>query len=445
MEDIQGSEDREKSLYLTQIRYLDEQLERCQLKCDKLQKQNKDLVSLYRALEQEKNDITEYLKYSEAAKEKEGDELVVKLEKLQQAAERDREALELQHSQEQQELQEQRDKLDSVVTGQGEVLKEQEEQTQQLTELLQQWPAVELLEKQLVCLHDQHEAAFQSLKMEALLERTKLMEERRSTVDASIKKKIWKIVQEERAQHSEQLKKLQTLLKKNMKLWEQKKEMLDTKWSLCHMMDQMRDSIHRFNQEASNCKEEMEQLRMKLDQMKEELEDCSFTDKCLQQEEQTQRLLLTSASDESNQKTAEVAQFRAELQMETGRRKKLEDDVQKAVRILRHILKDSENLSEKEMLNLLEILESTVPQGIDSAPQGSLEKSSEGQKPGTTVLKPDRAETHNLATDPMFLMARYRPGDLGLVPRPAWKQKPALSSSQQESLQLKVCSSSSDA
>lgn len=55
----------------------------------------------------------------------------------------------------------------------GEVLKEQEEQTQQLTELLQQWPAVELLEKQLVRLQDQHEAAFQSLKMEALLERTK--------------------------------------------------------------------------------------------------------------------------------------------------------------------------------------------------------------------------------------------------------------------------------
>lgn len=78
------------------------------------------MVSLYRALEQEKNDITEYLKYSVAAKEKEGDELVVKLEKLQQAAERDREALELQHRQEQQELQEQRDELDSVVTGQGE-------------------------------------------------------------------------------------------------------------------------------------------------------------------------------------------------------------------------------------------------------------------------------------------------------------------------------------
>lgn len=38
-----------------------------------------------------------------------------------------------------------------------------------------------------------------------------------------------------------------------------------------------------------------------------------------------------------------------------------------------------------------------------------------------------RAETPNTATDPLYLMARYRPGDLGLVPRPTWKHKSAFS------------------
>lgn len=38
-----------------------------------------------------------------------------------------------------------------------------------------------------------------------------------------------------------------------------------------------------------------------------------------------------------------------------------------------------------------------------------------------------RADTLNLATDPMFLMVRYRLGDLGLVPRPTWEHKPSSS------------------
>lgn len=95
---------------------------RCQLKREKLEKQNKDLVCLYGALEKDKNDITEYLKHSVAAKEKEVDELVVQLEQQQRAAEQDREALKLQHSQQEQQLQKQIDKLNLGNVRQGETV-----------------------------------------------------------------------------------------------------------------------------------------------------------------------------------------------------------------------------------------------------------------------------------------------------------------------------------
>ncbi|TNN52208.1 hypothetical protein EYF80_037564 [Liparis tanakae] len=36
------------------------------------------------------------------------------------------------------------------------------------------------------------------------------------------------------------------------------------------------------------------------------------------------------------------------------------------------------------------------------------------------------AVTLNMATDPLFLMTRYRPGDLGFVPRPTWDQRPSV-------------------
>ncbi|KAM7391043.1 hypothetical protein PAMP_021760 [Pampus punctatissimus] len=102
MSDVISSDDKEKSLYLKQIGYLDEQLERCQLKCDELVKQNNSLVSQCSSLKTDKKDVTEYLKHSLAAKQKEVEEV---LEQLKEAEE-DSEALKMQ-------LQEQMDELKS--------------------------------------------------------------------------------------------------------------------------------------------------------------------------------------------------------------------------------------------------------------------------------------------------------------------------------------------
>lgn len=98
---------------------------RSQLRCDELEKQNKDFVSLHSVLQQEKKDITEYLKLSVADKDKDVDELLVELEKLQRADEQDLEALKLLHREQQQELQEQIDQLNAGMMGQGETVRGQ--------------------------------------------------------------------------------------------------------------------------------------------------------------------------------------------------------------------------------------------------------------------------------------------------------------------------------
>lgn len=98
---------------------------RCQLTCDELKKQKQDFVCLCRALQQETQDVTEYLQHSVAARDQEAEELLEELEKLQQAAERDTEALKLLHTEQLQEAQEQVDELKTVMVGQGETVRGQ--------------------------------------------------------------------------------------------------------------------------------------------------------------------------------------------------------------------------------------------------------------------------------------------------------------------------------
>ncbi|XP_038590772.1 autophagy-related protein 11-like, partial [Micropterus salmoides] len=170
MADVIGSDNKELSLYLIQIQYLDEQLERCQLKCDELQKQNKDLLSQYRVLEKDNKDTTEHLKRSLVAKEKKVDELTERLESQLQAVEQHRKALNLQHSQQIQQLQDQFNKLNSESEMQVAKFKELQGQKEQLMQRMQQLSDMESLKKQLVIQKEEHEAAIHSLKKEAELE-----------------------------------------------------------------------------------------------------------------------------------------------------------------------------------------------------------------------------------------------------------------------------------
>ncbi|XP_038559694.1 cilia- and flagella-associated protein 157-like [Micropterus salmoides] len=421
MADEVGSEDRDTWLYLIQIQYLDKQLERCQLKCDELEKQNKDLVSQYNALEKDNKDIIDFLKRSLVAKEKKGEKLAERLESQQQAAEQDWQALNLQHSQQILKLQEQINKLSSESKMQAAKFEEQQEQKEQL---MQQLSDMESLEKQLASQQEKHEAAVLRLTREAEMERERI-EKRQNAVHYYIKMKTSNIVQEERAQHSERLEKVQLLLSENMDLWDEKDAVRGRDAFLCYEVDDLKKNINSMTQESLTYKKEVEKLTKKCRQLEVKLKACGITERSMLAKEETLRQRLASGSKKCRQKTAEAGQLGAELQKERSRKKQLEGDIHEAVIILRHILEEAPE-SQGKIRRLQEILKSPIPQSTGFDLKDSTEKSSGEQKPQTSDPKPARAETVNAATDPLFLMARYRPGDLGLVPRPTWKHKPAI-------------------
>ncbi|XP_039659773.1 cilia- and flagella-associated protein 157-like isoform X2 [Perca fluviatilis] len=427
MADVIGSEDKEKSLYLIQIKYLDEQLERYQLQCDELEQQNKDLASQYSALEKDKQDITEYLKHAVLGKDKEAEELAAQLESQQRIGQQDREARVLQQSQEVQELQDQIDELTSESRLLVAKFEEQQELAEQLEQLLQRQSEMEFLRKQLVSENEEHDAAIENLKNDAESERNKMFEVRWGTLEVCVRKKASHIIQEERAQHRELREKVEELLDRNTELWSEKNELRDTEDFLLFQLDNMKEDIDKVSKKSFTSKKEVEQLTKTCQQLRAELKRCSAAYDTTLTKKEALRQRLASVSAKCHQKTAQAGQLRAELQRESSARRQLEAIVQEAVLILSHILMDSEKVSETQWKRLQEILQSPP-----STPE---------EEPQTCDPEAARAQTLNIATDPLFLFARYRPGDLGLVPRPMWKQKAAFSrsrhpgASQQETVQ----------
>ncbi|TDH12667.1 hypothetical protein EPR50_G00049270 [Perca flavescens] len=424
MADVIASEDKENSLYLIQIKYLDEQLERYQLQCDELEQQNKDLASQYSALEKDKQDITEYLKHAVLGKDKEVEELAAQLESQQRIGQQDREAQVLQQSQEVQELQDQIDELTSESRVLVAKFEEQQELAEQLEQLLQRQSEMEFLRKQLVSENEEHDAAIENLKNDAESERNKMFEVRWGTLEVCVRKKASHIIQEERAQHSELREKVEELLDRNTELWSEKNELRDTEDFLLFQLDNIKEDIDRVSKKSFSSKKEVEQLTKTCRQLRAELKSCSAAYESTLTKKEALRQRLASVSAKCHQKTAQTGQLRAELQRESSVRRQLEALVQEAVLILSHILTDSEKVSETQWKRLQEILLSTPE-----------------EEPQTCDPEAARAQTLNIATDPLFLFARYRPGDLGLVPRPMWKQKAAISrsrhpgASQQETVQ----------
>ncbi|KAM7391044.1 hypothetical protein PAMP_021761 [Pampus punctatissimus] len=291
-----------------------------------------------------------------------------------------------------------------------------------------------------ISLKEQHGAAFNSLKMDATSERAKIMLEAQKNTKICLKERVSEILEEELAQHSKKMEQLEFLLKENMALWKEKDRMHE----LC---SEMEEDLIKVTQKSLSFENEVEQLSIKNQQLREKLKDCSVNlqrhqDMLVKNEAQLvkerQRL-----SEQHRQKAAEADQLGAELEEERSRRRRLEAVVQEAVIILRHILKESEKTAETErkMQRLLDILESSAPlgtgsnpqgtgstpPGTDSTPQGTGSACVGGQGARSSGPKSARAETLKLSTDPMFLLNKYRPGDFGLVPRPRWKHNPTAS------------------
>ncbi|MED6245227.1 hypothetical protein ATANTOWER_000374 [Ataeniobius toweri] len=164
---------QERSLLLVQIRYLEDELERYELTYEELEKQNKELLSHYNKLENEKRVKTEHLKRLVAAKEKRVKELHEQLMTQHLTAKLDRKSLQQEHSRMKQELQEQINELQAKLGKQAVALEQNEKHIMELKQQVLERGSeeVELSKKK-----TEHEAIIHSLKRNAELDSEKLIQ-----------------------------------------------------------------------------------------------------------------------------------------------------------------------------------------------------------------------------------------------------------------------------
>ncbi|KAM9823024.1 cilia- and flagella-associated protein 157 [Syngnathus typhle] len=195
-------------LYLKQIRYLEEQLEKCQTKCEELENQVQDLLYEQRVLRKDKADVTRYLKRSLDAKDKRVEMLMEQVESQQEAAERQKKCMEQLEATVQQ-LEARIQELNSEICAQVEKLEAQAGQLVALEEKL-------LKQKQ-----DQ-EASVRHLKEEAERDKTNMIAKTMRNMEVVFEDQMGKVLQQEREENSEKMLQLKNMLGENMTLWEEK-------------------------------------------------------------------------------------------------------------------------------------------------------------------------------------------------------------------------------
>ncbi|XP_061671996.1 cilia- and flagella-associated protein 157-like [Syngnathoides biaculeatus] len=169
-----ASGDKEKDLYVVQIRFLNEELERQQLKCERLEKEKTSLARRCVSVETEKKDVVEYLKMELFEKEDEVDRLADHLDQSLREAHADRDDLRNRLTGELRELQDRVHQLEDDNAGLVARLAAVETFEKQKEQLMFNMVAVE---KKLAEREEEHADAMQAAKMEALLEKTRLEKE----------------------------------------------------------------------------------------------------------------------------------------------------------------------------------------------------------------------------------------------------------------------------
>ncbi|XP_031726478.1 cilia- and flagella-associated protein 157-like [Anarrhichthys ocellatus] len=429
------SDDREKDLYLTQIRYLNEQVERYQLKCDQHERQKKDLSSQYSSLEKEKKDVVDFLKRSVLEKEAEADELTEQLESQRRAADEEREALLLQLGQLRKEHQDRTEGLNAgnrTLTARLASLEEFQKQKEQLTSNM------ESLEKQLVSQEEQHKAAIHNLEMKALLDKKRLEKEMESHV-ATMAAEVQHLVDQKVPQttrlalqeNTEVKSRIGQLSEQTLSLMGENSALRDRKIRLSVDVDILEQMLSETSRKSCVRKKVAEQLTEKCRQLQTELKDRRQELEQLQAkhtgalaEMEALRQERASLSERCTNNRVQVSRLEAELQEERRRRSRMKSVMQEAAVALRQALMDVPTDQQQE-------------EGGDSAVQWKqlMEKllvvldrptlaTSTAESDQLDELQTSGGVSPNLALSFQFELARYRPGDLGLIPRPMLKHKP---------------------
>ncbi|XP_034546967.1 cilia- and flagella-associated protein 157-like [Notolabrus celidotus] len=383
-----SSVDRERSLYLTHISYLEDELDRCQLRYDELEKQNDRLSSQQGALEKEKKDATEYLKCLATAEEERVAELKEQLQVQDQAAQRDREALELQHSQRRQELQELLQELETGFRMQESTEKEQQETVQ----LKQRLSHMKSLQEQLILQREEHEAAVVNLRKDRETDKENISEELQVNAEAHVEKETSRILRRERAELSRWSRDLLILQEDFVILGGERDAARDSGSILRTEWEEVKKLNQEIPRRGSSQIKEVKQQKDTYLHLKEELKDCNTFINLLLKEMEDMRDRLLAMREQNRQITSELDQLEAELERRRRRKSQLEGVRQEAAVILGHILEIKTQTQDPErradthwmMERLLEILESSAPQETDSAPLHS------SSRPQAADPKPER-------------------------------------------------------
>ncbi|XP_043966851.1 cilia- and flagella-associated protein 157-like [Gambusia affinis] len=408
---------REKSLFLTQISFLDEQLEKFQLQCDDLKEQKKDIILKSGALQKDTNDILEYLQHYLSVLERDEEELKAKVEKQLQGDRQKTESLEQLLSTERQELQ---DKLDQLSSDRDNQAARIEEQRLQLAEQERKINMKKTLDKELIFL-ERHQAA----------EINKMYMEKREIIDVmnSIRQRVKAMIQEETEEHQKLRANVESLsLQSLVLLWGKRAEHNRVK-RLCRTSIKIRVMIHRMTLKINILRKESVKLRRRCKLLTGHINELQNSRQSLLGYQEAYRSCLASGLEECRQKASVVALLLERLQRERSIRKNLERHLKRAVSVLTAIATDAGKIpgSQPRLQNLLQLMDSREPQDAGPRNLPGTWTRREGSEPGASAGPRDEEEEEDKEEkEPLFLMAKLRPGDLYLVPGPTWTPRTAL-------------------
>ncbi|XP_041832664.1 cilia- and flagella-associated protein 157-like [Melanotaenia boesemani] len=399
------TKEKEKAVCLNVTERLRNELERYKQRSRELKREIEDMNAEFRAKEVDYKDIREYVEYKLAKLKKKKEKLREQLEKEKTETENVKAKTLLLR----QEIQEQERRRDERKVEQASRVDKQKQELEQLNQLLSSKKTE--VQEEMDRLKKQHEAALHKMEMEERM----LIKRKQEEFDRLQEQKIAAIVQE-RAQYKEATDKADFLQRKMVRLIKGKRHFQSQVDELCPKLDKLKVTLDKHKQGLLNLQKEKEKLVKRCQRQKAKHEEMVRA----KHEEMVRKAeALTQKQAECRSKLTDKSQLEARVQREKSRIKELEGDLKKAASMLTTIVSNPEMENKDQlMLKVLEILESPGPQE-----PGSADEISGGLKPEASGTEAT-AETENLEKKALFLMAQYRKGDLGLVPRPTWNPKP---------------------
>ncbi|KAL6114858.1 cfap157 [Pungitius sinensis] len=438
------SEDKEKDLYLLQIRYLNEQLDWYQVKCEQQEKQKQDLSSQYVTLQKEKDDVVDFLKRCLLEKEAEAEQLERQLEGRRRVAEGNADALRLQLAQLRTQLQDRAAGLEAENAALAAKLAGLEEFRGQKERLTSE---VASLQKELARRGEQHRAALHSLEMKGLLEKKRLHKEMETHVASLaadvqhlVDQKVPETTRSALRENAEVKARLGQLSQQTLSLMGDNSSLRERQARLGVDVDILEQMLKETSRQSCVRKKVVEQLTEKCRQLQAELTDRRRDLERLQAEHagalaETEALRRDRASPPGSRAPPPPRRLQAELLEERRRSSRMKSVMRGAAAALRRALMDAPSAQQEEEQQQEEqqqeeekvehsavrwkLLMEKLLVVLDSTAEGD-----QLDEPLTSDPSAARAPSGDPAGGLRFQLARYRPGDLGFVPPPAPRHRP---------------------